>query len=78
MQNGAARVQGSGFRSIGGFRLTIDGFGDRGIKGPSIQRFGGGLTTLPPWVRRLDRVTGWVTAIIAIYHARLHCRSVAS
>jgi hypothetical protein len=40
--------------------------------------FGGGLTTLPPWVRRLDRVTRWVTAKIAIYHARLRCRSVAS
>ena len=67
-----------GFSSIGDFRLTIDGFGDRGIKGPSIQRFGGGLTTLPPWVRRLDRVTRWVTAKIAIYHPRLRCRRVAS
>lgn len=40
--------------------------------------FGGGLTTLPPWVRRLDRVMRWVTAKIAIYHARLRCRKVAS
>lgn len=40
--------------------------------------FGGGLTTLPPWVRRLDRVTRWVTAKIAIYHGRLHCRKAAS
>lgn len=40
--------------------------------------FGGGLTTLPPWVRHLDRVTRWVTAKIAIYHARLRCRKVAS
>ena len=40
--------------------------------------FGGGLTTLPPWVRRLDRVTRWVTAKMAIYHARLCCRKVAS
>ena len=39
--------------------------------------FGGGLTTLPPWVRRLDRVTRWVTAKIAIYHARLYCRKEA-
>lgn len=38
--------------------------------------FGGGLTTLPPWVRHLDRVTRWVTAKIAIYHARLYCRKV--
>jgi hypothetical protein len=33
---------------------------------------------LPPWVRRLDRVTRWVTAKIAIYHARLQVRKRAS
>lgn len=37
----------------------------------ALTGFGGGLTTLPPWVRRIDRVRGWVTAKIAIYHARL-------
>lgn len=37
----------------------------------ALSCFGGGLTTLPPWVRRIDRVTGWVTAKILIYHARL-------
>jgi len=36
--------------------------------------FGGGLAPLPAWVRRLDRVTLWVTAKIAIYHARLLLR----
>jgi IS5 family transposase len=36
--------------------------------------FGGGLGPLPSWVRRLDRVRRWVTAKIAIYHARLCCR----
>lgn len=36
--------------------------------------FGGGLSPLPAWVRRLDRVTLWVTAKIAIYHARLQLR----
>lgn len=40
--------------------------------------FGGGLTTLPPWVRRLDRVTRWVSAKIAIYHARLRVRKGAA
>jgi IS5 family transposase len=40
--------------------------------------FGGGLTTLPPWVRHLDRVTRWVTAKIAIYHARLRTRPMVS
>jgi hypothetical protein len=33
-----------------------------------------GLTVLPSWVRRLPRVQRWVTAKIAIYHARLRCR----
>jgi len=40
--------------------------------------FGGGLTPLPAWVRRFDRVARWVSAKIAIYHARLNCRSMAS
>jgi hypothetical protein len=39
--------------------------------------FGGGLTTLPPWVRGLDRVSRWVNAKIAIYHARLRLRKLA-
>lgn len=33
--------------------------------------FGGGLGALPPWARRLSRVTRWVDAKLAIYHARL-------
>jgi len=44
----------------------------------ALTGFGGGLTTLPPWVRRLERVTRWVTAKIAIYHARLRMRKMAS
>jgi len=44
----------------------------------ALTGFGGGLTTLPSWVRRLDRVSRWVTAKIAIYHARLRCRRMAS
>lgn len=40
--------------------------------------FGGGLTTLPPWVRRIGRVTRWVSAKIAIYHARLKVRRAAA
>jgi hypothetical protein len=36
--------------------------------------FGGGLGPLPSWVRRLDRVTRWVTAKLAIYHAKLCLR----
>jgi len=43
----------------------------------ALTGFGGGLTTLPPWVRRLDRVTRWVMAKIAIYHARLRYRREA-
>lgn len=36
--------------------------------------YGGGLAPLPAWVRRLDRVTLWVTAKISLYHARLLIR----
>lgn len=39
--------------------------------------FGGGLTPLPPWVRRLPRVRLWVTAKLVIYHARLLARKTA-
>lgn len=37
--------------------------------------FGGGLGPLPAWVRRLSRVTSWVTAKIAIYNARVLLRT---
>jgi hypothetical protein len=36
--------------------------------------YGGGLTTLPPWVRRLYRVRRWVGGKIILYHARLRVR----
>jgi hypothetical protein len=39
--------------------------------------FGGGLGPLPSWVRRQERVERWVTAKLAIYHARLLCREAA-
>ena len=44
----------------------------------SLTCFGGGLTTLPPWVRRIHRVTCWVTAKIAVYNARLLCRKLVA
>lgn len=40
----------------------------------ALSCFGGGLAPLPHWVRRLPRVERWVTAKLAIYHARLLCR----
>ena len=40
--------------------------------------FGGGLHGLPPWVRRLDRVTRWITVKVVVYHARLQHRHRAS
>ena len=40
----------------------------------ALSSFGGGLGPLPNWVRRLDRVTRWVTAKVTIYHARLLAR----
>jgi hypothetical protein len=33
--------------------------------------FGGGLATLPPWVRRIGRVRRWVTAKLLINAARI-------
>jgi hypothetical protein len=33
---------------------------------------GGGLNPLPAWVRRLDRVSLWVTAKVAIHNARIN------
>ncbi len=39
--------------------------------------FGGGLSPLPAWVRRLPRVTRWITAKLIIYHARLRYRTKA-
>jgi hypothetical protein len=40
----------------------------------ALSCFAGGLGPLPNWVRRIDRVTRWVTAKVAIYHARLRAR----
>ena len=39
-----------------------------------LTSFAGGLGPLPSWVRRLKRVERWVTAKIAIYHARLNAK----
>jgi hypothetical protein len=39
---------------------------------------GGGLTCLPAWVRTLTRVSRWVGAKIALYHARLRARKLAA
>jgi hypothetical protein len=36
---------------------------------------GGGLTGLPPWVRRLPRVRRWVGGKIILYHAKLRARA---
>jgi hypothetical protein len=33
---------------------------------------GGGLNPLPGWIRRLDRVTLWVTAKVALHNARVN------
>lgn len=40
----------------------------------ALSCFAGGLGPLPNWVRRIDRVTRWVTAKLAVYHARLRAR----
>ena len=41
----------------------------------ALTSFAGGLSPLPTWVRRLDRVTRWVTVKVVLYHARLAARS---
>lgn len=64
--------------SHGAYRRLLDLRGGVERIFAALTGFGGGLTPLPPWVRRLDRVTRWVTAKIAIYHARLRCRKLAS
>lgn len=43
----------------------------------ALTSFGGGLSPLPAWVRRLERVRRWVAAKIAFYHARLLIRQAA-
>lgn len=44
-----------------------------------LTNFAGGLGPLPAWVRRLRRVERWVTAKIAIYHAKLDvCQAVCA
>lgn len=40
----------------------------------NLSNYGGGLTHLPPWVRRLDRVSLYVVAKLALYHARVNVR----
>lgn len=40
----------------------------------NLTSYGGGLGPLPPFVRRLSRVTRWVGAKIILYHTRLHLR----
>jgi hypothetical protein len=44
----------------------------------ALSSYGGGLGPLPAWVRRLPRVTRWVTAKIALYNARGIVRTGAS
>ena len=45
-----------------------------GILG-NLCAYGGGLTGLPPWARRLHRVRRWVGGKIILYHARLRART---
>jgi hypothetical protein len=43
----------------------------------AVTCFGGGLSPLPTWVRRLSRVERWVSAKLIFYHARLILRKAA-
>lgn len=44
----------------------------------ALTTFGGGLGPLPTWVRRMERVERWITAKLAIYHARLIVREAVA
>lgn len=44
----------------------------------ALSCYGGGLGPLPAWVRRIGRVTRWVTAKVALYNARVSLRTPAS
>lgn len=61
-----------------GYRTLLHGRDEIERIFSALTCFGGGLTSLPPWVRHLDRVNRWVSAKIAIYHARLRVRKLAS
>jgi len=65
-------------QSSTGYRALLDRRDEMERIFSRVTCFGGGLAPLPAWVRRLDRVTRWVTAKIAIYHARLRYRRLAS
>ena len=43
-----------------------------------LSAFGGGMSPLPAWVRRLERVERWITAKVIIYHARLLAKESAA
>jgi len=43
----------------------------------ALATLGGGLCALPPWARRLHRVSAWVGAKLVLYTARSVCRNDA-
>lgn len=55
-------------RYVYGRRIEVEGILS------NLTSFGGGLASLPAWVRTLPRVTRWVGAKIILYHARLQAR----
>ncbi|MCG8509944.1 MAG: transposase [Rhodospirillales bacterium] len=63
---------GAGYRALLALRARIERVF------AALTCFGGGLTTLPSWVRRDRRVNHWVAAKIAVYHARLRVRKLAN
>ena len=52
-------------RYVYGSRIQVEGILS------NLTSFGGGLASLPAWVRTLPRVTRWVGTKIILYHARL-------
>jgi hypothetical protein len=44
----------------------------------TLATFGGGLSSLPTWVRRLHRVRVWVAAKLTLNAARQHLKQAAN
>ena len=75
-QSPARLVAIEAWKGIAGY-LYRDRLGIERIFGQTAS-FGGGLHTLPPWVRTLTRVRRWVGGKLIIYHARWRLRKHAS
>jgi hypothetical protein len=75
-QSQARMLAAWGWRGIAGYvyqeRLAVERFFGQ------LASIGGGLSSLPSWVRTLPRVRRWVGAKLIFYHAHKHMRKAVS